>query len=92
MAFSFDQLATGRLATSISPHHLVTSLWQPSKRQTRDCWPTWSSYGAGFEDQLAYWHGEVDEERLAELIHGLALVETWKWRTGPERQNQIDEW
>jgi hypothetical protein len=41
--------------------------------------PLWSSYGAGFEDLLAYWSGEVDEDRLTDLLHGLALVDTGTW-------------
>src|SRR5262249_27116250 len=38
--------------------------------------PLWSSFGAGFDDLLAFWNREVDEPRLAEFIHGLALVES----------------
>ncbi len=41
--------------------------------------PMWSSYGAGFEDLLAFWHREVDEQRLTDLIHALALVDTGQW-------------
>jgi CRISPR-associated protein Csx17 len=48
--------------------------------------PLWSSYGAGFSDLLAYWNGEVDETRLTELLHGLALVDAGKWS-----ESSIDE-
>jgi hypothetical protein len=41
--------------------------------------PLWSSYGAGFDDVLAYWHGMVNADRLDDLIHGLALVDTGSW-------------
>lgn len=42
--------------------------------------PLWSPYGVGFEDLLAFWHGELDEPRLADLIHGLSLVDPGKWQ------------
>jgi CRISPR-associated protein Csx17 len=48
--------------------------------------PLWSSYGAGFEDLLAYWNGEVDEDRLTDLLHGLALVDAGNWN-----ESNIDE-
>lgn len=38
--------------------------------------PLWGVHGASFSDLLALWNGEVDEERLAELIHALALIDT----------------
>ncbi|MCG8555034.1 MAG: type I-U CRISPR-associated protein Csx17 [Proteobacteria bacterium] len=41
--------------------------------------PLWSSYGAGFEDLLTYWNGEVDEDRLTDLLHGLALADAGNW-------------
>jgi CRISPR-associated protein Csx17 len=54
--------------------------------------PLWSKYGASFSDLLALWHGEVDENRLADLIHALALIDTGTWK--PERidayQQQYD--
>lgn len=45
--------------------------------------PLWSAYGAGFGDLLALWNGEVNEERLGDLIHALALIDTGTW--SPER-------
>lgn len=41
--------------------------------------PLWSGYGAGFEDLLAFWQEEIDEQRLADLIHALALVDAGTW-------------
>jgi len=41
--------------------------------------PLWSAYGAGFEDLLAFWQEEIDEQRLADLIHALALVDAGTW-------------
>jgi hypothetical protein len=48
-------------------------------RGTREGLPFWSSYGVGFEDLLAFWNGEVDQDRLTDLLHGLALVDTGNW-------------
>jgi hypothetical protein len=48
--------------------------------------PLWSSYGAGFGDLLAFWHGEVNEDRLTDLIHGLVLVDASTWE-----QSRIDD-
>lgn len=42
--------------------------------------PLWSGYCASFSDLLALWNGEVDEERLGELIHALALIDTGTWK------------
>ncbi|WP_347257899.1 type I-U CRISPR-associated protein Csx17 [Methylocaldum sp.] len=41
--------------------------------------PLWSAYGASFSDLLALWNGELDEERLGDLIHALALIDTGTW-------------
>jgi len=38
--------------------------------------PLWSSFGANFKDLLAFWSRGIDEARIADLIHGLALIET----------------
>jgi CRISPR-associated protein Csx17 len=46
-----------------------------AQRAAGDGLPLWSSYGAGFDDLLAFWNREVDEDCLADLIQGLALVE-----------------
>jgi CRISPR-associated protein Csx17 len=54
--------------------------------------PLWSSYGAGFEELLGYWHCEVNEDRLAEIVHGLALVDAGKWtESGVDNRQQRDE-
>ena len=44
-----------------------------AERGVGDGFPLWSLLGAGFQDILALWRGEVDEQRLAELIHALSL-------------------
>jgi CRISPR-associated protein Csx17 len=56
-----------------------------AQRGAGDGLPLWSSYGAGFNDLLAFWGREVDEDRLSELIHGLALI-----HPGPRSQTNID--
>ena len=38
--------------------------------------PLWSAYGASYSDLVALWNSEVDEERLNDLIHALALIDT----------------
>lgn len=54
--------------------------------------PLWSSYGAGFDDLLAYWQGTVNADRLDELVHGLALVDTGKWsESSIDHRQQRDE-
>jgi CRISPR-associated protein Csx17 len=50
-----------------------------AERDSGDGLPLWSMYGVGFEDLLAYWNGEADEDRLTELLHGLALIDTGNW-------------
>jgi CRISPR-associated protein Csx17 len=59
-------------------------------RGSGDGLPLWSSYGAGFEDLLAYWNDEVDAERLTDLLHGLALIDagTWSESSIDERQKR----
>ncbi|MBI2808688.1 MAG: type I-U CRISPR-associated protein Csx17 [Planctomycetes bacterium] len=49
--------------------------------------PLWSQHGAPFSDLVAYWNGKVDEGRLGELIHGLALLDP-----GPWDQDRVDDW
>ena len=56
-------------------------------RGVGDGLPLWSSFGAGFDDLLAFWNREVDESRLADLIHALALVHVGQWT-----QTGIDNW
>jgi hypothetical protein len=41
---------------------------------------------------LAFWHGEVDEDRLADLIHGLSLVDAGIWtETSIDNRQRRDE-
>lgn len=49
------------------------------QRGVGDGLPLWSPYGADFQDLLAFWHGAVDEQRVAELIHALSLVDAGDW-------------
>ncbi|MDY0041906.1 MAG: hypothetical protein RBS57_16455, partial [Desulforhabdus sp.] len=49
--------------------------------------PLWSCYGASFSDLLALWQGEVDQQRLTELVFGLSLVDSGIWKN-----ESIDEW
>lgn len=57
-----------------------------AQKGSGDGLPLWSSYGAGFADLLAFWHGEINQERLSDLIHGLALVDSGRWD-----QSKIDD-
>jgi CRISPR-associated protein Csx17 len=57
-----------------------------AQRGKGDGLPLWSRHGAPFSDLLAYWNGEVDESRLGELIHGLALINSGQWD-----QDRIDD-
>jgi len=41
--------------------------------------PLWSSYGAGYGDLLAYWNGDLNEDRVTDLIHGFSLVDSGSW-------------
>lgn len=50
-----------------------------AQRGKGDGLPLWSLHGATFSDLLAYWCEEIDEGRLAELIHGLALIDSGRW-------------
>ncbi|GAB6167479.1 hypothetical protein JCM19992_34790 [Thermostilla marina] len=63
-----------------------------AEKGSGDGLPLWSSYGAGFGDLLAFWHGEINDERMSDLIYGLALVDTGRW--GPssiDNRQQRDE-
>lgn len=51
-----------------------------SARGQGDGLPLWSGYGALFGDLLAVWNREQDEQRLDNLIHALALVDTGRWK------------
>jgi CRISPR-associated protein Csx17 len=48
--------------------------------------PLWSPHGASFSDLLSFWEGEIDEDRLANLIGAVSLIDI-----GPWRQAEIDE-
>lgn len=63
-----------------------------AQKGSGDGLPLWSSYGAGFGDLLAFWHGEIDEDRLTDLIHGLALVDasTWEQSSVDRRQTRAE--
>ncbi|MBA3912929.1 MAG: type I-U CRISPR-associated protein Csx17 [Acidobacteriales bacterium] len=52
--------------------------------------PLWNSCGATFRDLLAYWHGEVNESRLVDLIYSLSLIDAGQWdeRSISNRQNR----
>lgn len=63
-----------------------------AQRGAGDGLPLWSSYGAGFSDLLAFWNRELDEERLCDLINGLAMVDAGKWsETGIGNRQLRDE-
>ena len=53
--------------------------------------PLWSSYGASFGDLLTYWNGKVDEDRLADLIHGISLVDAGHWTEARIEERQQRE-
>ena len=63
-----------------------------SMRGKGDGLPLWSGYGARFEDLLALWQGEIDERRLTDLIHALALIDAGTWRPDgiDRRQRETD--
>lgn len=50
-----------------------------AQRGKGDGLPLWSPQGATYADLLAYWNGDIDEVRLAELIHGFALIDPGQW-------------
>jgi CRISPR-associated protein Csx17 len=50
-----------------------------AQRGEGDGLPLWSPYGATFEDLLAFWHGNIDEERLTDLTHALSLIDHGTW-------------
>ena len=58
-----------------------------AQRGKGDGLPLWSPQGATCADLLAYWNSDIDEARLAELIHGFALIDSGTWT-----QNGIDDW
>lgn len=63
-----------------------------ARRGSGDGLPLWSSYGASFGDLLAYWNSEVDEDRLADLIHGLSLVDAGNWtKESIDKRQRRDE-
>ena len=62
-----------------------------AQRESGDGLPLWSPDGATFADLLHYWHEEVDEEQLAELIHGLALIDSGLWKLARINARQARE-
>jgi len=40
--------------------------------------PLFSPYGAGANELLALWQGQVDDGRLGELLHAFALIRPWR--------------
>jgi CRISPR-associated protein Csx17 len=63
-----------------------------AQRGGGDGLPLWSSNGAGFNDLLAFWNHELDEERLSGLINGLALADAGNWsETGIGNRQLRDE-
>jgi len=63
-----------------------------AQRGAGDGLPLWSPNGACFADLLALWRGDVDEPRLTDLIHALALIDPGWWDEAriDERQ-RVDE-
>lgn len=53
--------------------------------------PLWSSHGAEFGDLLDLWQGKINEDRLSDLIHGLALVDAGTWEQSKMDARQRDE-
>jgi CRISPR-associated protein Csx17 len=53
-----------------------------ASRVTGEGLPLWSDHGAEFQDILMLWRGEVDQSRLEDLIHALALVDFDTKRNG----------
>jgi CRISPR-associated protein Csx17 len=53
-----------------------------ASRATGEGLPLWSSAGAEFRDLLRLWHGDLDAERVEDLIHALALVDFIPRRIG----------
>lgn len=49
-----------------------------AERGAGDGVPMFSRYGANAQDLLALWKRELDEPRLAALLHAFALIRTWK--------------
>lgn len=62
-----------------------------AQRGKGDGLPLWSQHGATFADLLAYWNGEIDEGRLSDLIHGLALIDSGQWDQDRIDGAQFDE-
>jgi CRISPR-associated protein Csx17 len=63
-----------------------------AQRGAGDGLPLWSSYGVGFDALLAFWNCEVDESCLADLIHGMSLVDPRQWnQTGIDNRQWKDE-
>lgn len=46
-----------------------------AQRSVGEGLPFWNAAGASFADILAFWEHRIDEARMADLIHGLALID-----------------
>ncbi len=62
-----------------------------AQRGKGDGLPLWSPHGATYADLLAYWNGDIDEGRLAELIHGFALIDSGQWTQARIDDRQVHE-
>jgi CRISPR-associated protein Csx17 len=47
-----------------------------AQRGTGDGLPLWSDFGAGFDDVLAFWYGDLDHSPLTDLIHAYSLLQS----------------
>ncbi|MBK9168575.1 MAG: type I-U CRISPR-associated protein Csx17 [Bryobacterales bacterium] len=47
-----------------------------AQRGTGDGLPLWSDFGAGFDDLLAFWRGNLDHSQLSNLIHAYSLLQS----------------
>lgn len=62
-----------------------------AQRGSGDGLPLWSPHGATYTDLLAYWNCEIAEGRLAELIHGFALIDSGQWNQTRIKDRQTRE-
>src|SRR5207244_4184941 len=53
--------------------------------------PLWSPHGASFSDLLSFWEGEIDEDRLADLIGAISLIDVGPWSQAEIDARQVRE-